>query len=125
MPLKPLETFLIGLGTGAVVVAVIATVIIAVMKKNNTLAVKAACLNTFPDGTNPIQIACVNHSSVVTQADFVKATAAIQKQVNRDFAPIWGVDAVLMVYNDPSSVPAGAWVIVRLNSTQFKGYGNF
>src|SRR5690349_5639541 len=42
------------------------------------------------------QIAVINKSTVVSPTDFAAAVAAVQIQVSRDFAPIWGLDAKLV-----------------------------
>ena len=39
----------------------------------------------------------VNHSGVLSDHDVAAGVAAIQKQVSRDFAPVWNVDARLRV----------------------------
>lgn len=42
------------------------------------------------------QILVVNKSTVVPDADFKAALAAVQKQIDRDFAPLWGLAAQLV-----------------------------
>ena len=40
-----------------------------------------------------INVAIFNQSTVVTDSQLVPIVAALQKQVTKDFAPIWGIDA--------------------------------
>jgi hypothetical protein len=55
-------------------------------------------------------IAVTNHSTVVNDTDVAKAVNAIQIQVSRDFAALWGVDAYLQFHAYEVDVP-GAWRI--------------
>jgi hypothetical protein len=40
------------------------------------------------------------------------AAAALQKQITRDFAPIWGIDADVAAFEDLSDVPLGYWPVI-------------
>jgi len=64
-------------------------------------------------------VAIVNKSTVVTDAEVQAAVAALQKQVSNDFAPVWGIDAVLIFVPTGGQVQAGAWPLyVGDNSDQ-------
>lgn len=56
-----------------------------------------------------IEIAVKNLSSVIDQAEFVKAMPAFQAQVSRDFASVWGIDAKLHLLERSAALPGGAW----------------
>jgi hypothetical protein len=58
-----------------------------------------------------INIAVVNQSTVVKDADVATWTAALQTQVSRDFLPIWGVDATLTAFPQGQNPPAGSWAL--------------
>jgi hypothetical protein len=55
-----------------------------------------------------IQIAIINQSAVLTDAEIQAIVPALQTQVTEDFAPHWGVDADVF-FSAPDSVPPGAW----------------
>jgi hypothetical protein len=59
-------------------------------------------------------VALVPDSPSVTLADISTVAAAIQKQVTRDFGPLWGIDATVDSFDKLESVPVDYWpVIVR------------
>jgi hypothetical protein len=73
----------------------------------------------------PIQV--INESELAADSDLLPIVSAVQIQVNRDFAPVWGLDAVL------SSVPKGNapdpnqwWLLVsdHPEQAQEKGYSD-
>jgi len=60
------------------------------------------------------QIGIVSESNKVSRRDLMRVTAAVQKQVMRDFEPIWGVNATIDSFEVLQDVPIGYWpVIVR------------
>ncbi len=66
-----------------------------------------------------VQVAIVNGSSVVQDADVQDSVAALQIQVSRDFAPIWGRDAQLAFSPRNTPVPGGTWeLLIADNSDQ-------
>lgn len=56
-------------------------------------------------------IAFLNVSTVVTADELTAAVAALQIQVSRDFAPLYGIDAFLTIVTRDKLIP-GAWQIV-------------
>ena len=50
-------------------------------------------------------IAIVSLTSEVSTRSLLQVTAAIQKQVTRDFAPIWGIPATVDAFGDLLDVP--------------------
>lgn len=71
------------------------------------------------------------HVALVSQSNAVDATltssiaAAVQKQVTRDFSPIWNIDATVSFFPTLNNVPAGYWPIVildQLNDPNAGGY---
>jgi hypothetical protein len=51
-------------------------------------------------------IALVSLTSEVPERDLLQAGAAVQKQLTRDFTPIWGLPATLDTFADLASVPS-------------------
>jgi hypothetical protein len=59
-------------------------------------------------------VALVPDSPSVTLADVSAVAAAIQKQVTRDFGPLWGINATVDAFEKLETVPVDYWpVIVR------------
>ena len=69
----------------------------------------------------PIQIAVINESNTLNDSDAQAAVAALQKQVSKDFFPVWGVDASLSFVSRTAAVPPEAWQIVLLDNADQAG----
>lgn len=67
------------------------------------------------------RVAIVNRSTVLTDPDLAKIVAALQVQVNRDFSPIWGVNATLTAIPKTGVIPAGMWWLVVLDTSDEAG----
>jgi hypothetical protein len=67
--------------------------------------------------TPTIQIAVINESTVLADADVVPVVAAIQKQVSNDFLPVWGADAELIIVPKTTPPPSGSWWLVLLDDS--------
>ena len=60
-----------------------------------------------------IQIAVINASSLLADTDITAALPALQTQITRDFAPVWGIDATLrFVPKGQSPLPTEWWLTV-------------
>lgn len=57
-------------------------------------------------------IALVSQTPKLHIADLTAVAAAIQKQVTRDFGPIWGVQANVAAFAHPQDVPHDYWSVV-------------
>jgi hypothetical protein len=68
-----------------------------------------------------IQIAVINASTVVADRDAQAAVPALQKQVSRDFAAAWGIDAELSFVPSGSQAPAGFWWLSILDNSDQAG----
>ena len=53
------------------------------------------------------QVALVSQAPSVPHAEVSRVSAALQKQVTRDFGPIWSVTATVDGFADLSDVPLG------------------
>jgi hypothetical protein len=56
-------------------------------------------------------IAIKNLSTVVTDAEVVRAIPAFQKQVSQDFCGAWGIDATLKFLSPKAKLPSGGWLL--------------
>ncbi|HUC67183.1 MAG TPA: hypothetical protein VMA53_17215 [Stellaceae bacterium] len=59
----------------------------------------------------PIKIAVINKTAKekIPARDLAKVVAALQKQVERDFAPVWGMAARLSLVREGEALPHDAW----------------
>src|SRR5262245_37343881 len=64
-----------------------------------------------------VPLAIINASTAVSDEAVLAATAALQVQVNRDFATAWNVDADLAVVLYGKPPPTGAWWIVIMDNS--------
>jgi hypothetical protein len=65
------------------------------------------------DRANTLQhVALVADSKSVDLRDITRVSAALQKQVSRDFGPYWGIDATVDAFSDLEDVPVDYWPIV-------------
>ena len=63
-------------------------------------------------------IALVSLTRDISTRDLLQAAAAVQKQLTRDFTPIWGLRATLDTFADLSSVPSDYHPIVVFSDPQ-------
>jgi hypothetical protein len=66
-------------------------------------------------------IAIVNESTVVTDATLAPIVAALQKQVSNDFAPVWGVDAKVILVPKATKIDPAYWVLAILDDSDQAG----
>jgi hypothetical protein len=62
-----------------------------------------------------IQLGLVSEAPEINFSDLTQASAAVQKQISRDFTPIWNVDATLDAFAALEDVPVGYWPIIVRN----------
>jgi hypothetical protein len=58
------------------------------------------------------QVALISETSQVSQSQLALASAAIQKQITRDVAPIWDLNATVDSFARLEDVPIGYWQII-------------
>ena len=68
-----------------------------------------------------IKIAFINESHLVTDAEARDLMDALQIQVSKHFAPVWGVDAALRFFKKGGPVPGGYWWLVLLDNSDQAG----
>jgi hypothetical protein len=64
-----------------------------------------------------IKVAIINATSILSDSDIESVIQPLQKQVTRDFAPPWGVEADLVFVAKASNPPAGAWWLSILDDS--------
>lgn len=67
------------------------------------------------------ELALVSEVSSITPAKLAKASAALQKQVMRDFRPLWNVLATVDAFPTLEDVPIGYWPIIIRDDIGFSG----
>jgi len=72
-----------------------------------------------------IEIVILNLSTVVKDAELQKAVAAMQKQVSRDFFPLWGVDAKLTFIAGSKTPPPKKSQMLILDTSDSAEYLGF
>ena|SRR5713226_3199460 len=68
-----------------------------------------------------IRVAVWNQSTVLKDADVRAAIPALQTQVHRDFAPVWGIDADLAFVPKAQHPTAGSWWLVVADNSDVAG----
>jgi hypothetical protein len=68
-----------------------------------------------------IQVAVINASTVLQDAQVQAIVPALQTQVHRDFAPLWGVDADLTFVGHGATAPSGSWWLTVLDNSDQAG----
>src|SRR6201989_921836 len=67
----------------------------------------------------PIKIAVINEYKGLTDAEIAPVIKALNIQVKKHFAPVWGITADLYFHKVKTPPPANVWQMVILdNSTQ-------
>lgn len=69
-----------------------------------------------------IQVSVINASNkAVTEAELARAVPVLQKQIRRDFAPTWGIDAEVALVARGQTPPPGSWWLVILDNSDQAG----
>ena len=61
------------------------------------------------------QLALVSEESSISATDLAAVGAALQKQVTRDFAPLWRVNATVDTFASLDDVPLGYWPLIVMD----------
>jgi hypothetical protein len=69
------------------------------------------------------QVALVSEVQSVSMSDLTRASAALQKQAVRDFAPIWDVQATVDAFATLEDVPLGYWPVIIEEDIGFDAAG--
>jgi hypothetical protein len=69
-----------------------------------------------------VNLAMINACTVLSDAEIQKALPAFNKQLARDFAPIWGVESHIRFIGKGKTIPKGYWWISILDDADGAGY---
>lgn len=69
----------------------------------------------------PFYVALVSNIEELEDRDVMKVAAALQKQVTRDFGPIWEIQALVSAFAVLEDVPVGYWPIIVEHDIGFEG----
>ena len=69
----------------------------------------------------PVHIGLVSESKSVTPRALMRTAAALQKQVTRDYAPIWHVKATVSAFAALDDVPNGYWPLIVMDDIHTAG----
>ncbi len=69
------------------------------------------------------QLALVSETKALGVSELTRVSAALQKQVLRDLAPIWGFVASVDAFADLDDVPTGYWPVIVLDNIPFPASG--
>lgn len=95
----------------AIIAAVVAAaVIVFVLRKRSVPQPAPAPSVPSPP---PIDIDVYYQSALIPESDVIAAVAAVQIQIDRDFAPVWGIQAKL--HYPPSNAP-GAYIATYVDA---------
>ena len=75
-----------------------------------------------------VQIGILSQSSDLTMSDLLRLAAALQKQVSRDFEPVWGIRATVSAFSSIETKPTNYWPLVFVDSLgdpSLEGYHQF
>ncbi len=67
------------------------------------------------------RVAVLNQSTVVHEEEARALVSALQTQVHRDLAPVWGVDAHVTFVPPGAQPPQSSWLVVILDDTDRAG----
>ena len=65
--------------------------------------------------THVVHVALVSEIQRISSGQLARVSAALQRQVTRDFGPIWGIRATVDAFGSLDDVPLGYWPVVILD----------
>src|SRR5215475_4584544 len=73
----------------------------------------------------PRHVAVVSESKSVTAADLAPVAAALQKQVVRDFGPLWGVTGTVDSFPSLEDIPVDYWPVILRDNIKEAGAAGY
>jgi hypothetical protein len=67
------------------------------------------------------RVAVLNQSTRVSDDEIKTAVVALQTQIHRDFAPVWGIDAELTVIEKDAKPEEGSWWLLIQDESEYPG----
>ncbi|MGZ4740878.1 MAG: hypothetical protein ACXVLM_16680, partial [Ilumatobacteraceae bacterium] len=71
------------------------------------------------------QVALVSQTTKVGLDEVSVVAAALQKQVTRDFGPIWNIQATVSAFSKLAQVPLGYWPVIVRDDIKQQGAAGF
>jgi hypothetical protein len=62
-----------------------------------------------------VKVAFVSNTDKVSYEELSRVAAALQTQVTRDFAPVWGITATVTAYREPRDAPVTDWLLIIMD----------
>lgn len=69
----------------------------------------------------PVHLGLVSESKSLSARELTRTAAALQKQVARDYSPIWSVNATVSAFANLDDVPGGYWPVVVMDDINTPG----
>jgi len=70
-------------------------------------------------------VALVSETTQLALADLTPVAAALQKQVTRDFGPLWGIQATVTAFDKLEDVPVDYWPVIIEDNIDQPGAAGF
>jgi hypothetical protein len=70
-------------------------------------------------------VALVSETQQLALADLTPVAGALQKQVTRDFGPLWGIQATVTAFNTLEDVPVDYWPVIVEDNIDQPGAAGF
>jgi hypothetical protein len=90
----------------------------SILRKENTLPTESKLLSSQLHRSG-YRVAVLNASNSLSDAEVQGACAALQTQVRRDFAPVWGIDADLTFVSRGSQPDRDSWLLAVLDDSDY------
>jgi hypothetical protein len=71
------------------------------------------------------QVGLVSEEHRISMSELTRVAAALQKQAQRDFGPIWDVDATVSAFATLDDLPVGTWPVIVVASLPDPSVGGF
>jgi hypothetical protein len=69
----------------------------------------------------PVHVGLVSQSTSIKAPELNRTAAAVQKQVTRDYTPVWKVVATVSAFASLSDVPNGYWPVIVMDDIHTSG----
>lgn len=100
-----------------------------VLPRNHPLffATKSKKRNPIPQtlATKKVNIALIDTSGQIRPTELSVVGAALQRQVSRDFAPVWGQDAAIHLFKQAAEIPVGFWPLFIVPKIDVEGVNGY
>src|SRR5947209_13948613 len=60
----------------------------------------------------PLHLSVTSETSSLSFSELAQVAAAVQKQITRDFQPVWDIEATFAAFAKLDDVPVGYWPLI-------------